>query len=242
MQNVFHSPLESLTWQRAVWHPGICLMNAILFGASGMVGQGVLRECLLDPGVEKICSIGRSTTGQAHPKLTEIVHRDIADLTPIQDRLKAYDACFFCLGVTSVGINEAEYRHVTYDYAVGAAGTLAELNPGMTFVFISGAGTDSGGRQMWARVKGETENALLRMPFEAAYMFRPAFIQPLHGIQSKTALYRVLYKILAPLNPLLLKFLPKYATTSEILGRAMIKAARQGAPKRVLESADINAL
>ncbi|HVO96805.1 MAG TPA: hypothetical protein VMT15_02010 [Bryobacteraceae bacterium] len=217
-------------------------MNAILFGASGMVGQGVLRECLLDPGIEKILSIGRSATGQTNPKLTEVLHRDIADLTPIRDRLSGYDACFFCLGVSSVGMKEADYRHVTYDYAVGAARTLAELNPGMTFCFISGAGTDSAGRQMWARVKGETENALLQMPFKAAYMFRPGFIQPLHGIQSKTALYRILYKILAPLNPLLLKYLPKYATTSEILGRAMIKAARQGAPKRVLESADINAL
>lgn len=207
-----------------------------------MVGQGVLRECLLDPGVEKVLSIGRSASGQSHPKLMEIVHRDIADLTPIRDRLAGYDACFFCLGVTSVGMSEADYRHITYDYAVGAARTLAELNPGMTFVFISGAGTNAGGRQMWARVKGETENALLQIQFKAAYMFRPGFIQPLHGIQSKTALYRVLYQILAPLNPLLLKFFPKYATTSEILGRAMIKAVRQGAPKRVLESADINAL
>lgn len=217
-------------------------MNAILFGASGMVGQSVLRECLLDPGVEKVLSIGRNTTGQSHPKLTEIVHRDIADLTSIRDQLAGYDACFFCLGVSSVGMNEADYRRITYDYAVGAARTLAELNPGMTFCFISGSGTNSASRQMWARVKGETENALLRMPFKAAYMFRPGFIQPLHGIRSKTPLYRALYTILAPLNPLFLKFLPNYATTSEILGRAMIKSARQGAPKSVLESADINRL
>jgi uncharacterized protein YbjT (DUF2867 family) len=217
-------------------------MNVILFGASGMVGQGVLRECLLDPDVEKILSIGRSRTGLQHAKLREIVHQDIANLAPIEDQLRGYDACFFTLGVSSAGMKEADYRRITYDLTLGAARTLAALNPEMTFIYVSGMGTDSAGRSMWARVKGETENALLRLPFKAAYMFRPGFIQPLHGIKSKTALYRIPYAILGPFNSLFLKFFPKYATTTEVLGRAMIKAARQGAPKKVLESQDINAL
>jgi uncharacterized protein YbjT (DUF2867 family) len=215
-------------------------MNVILFGASGMVGQGVLRECLLDPAIEKVLSIGRSKTGQQHPKLREIIHINIADLTPIEDQLTGYDACFFTLGVSSAGMKEADYRRITYDLTLGAAQTLVKLNPEMTFIYISGAGT--GGSTMWARVKGETENALLRLPLKAAYMFRPAFIQPLHGIKSKTALYRIPYAILGPFNSLILKFFPKYATTTEVLGRAMIKAARDGAPKRILESQDINAL
>ena len=205
-----------------------------------MVGQGVLRECLLDPSVEKVLSIGRSKTGQQHPKLREIIHTNIADLAPIEDQLTGYDACFFTLGVSSVGMKEADYRRITYDLTLSAAQTLVKLNPEMTFIYISGAGT--GGSSMWARVKGETENALLRLPFKAAYMFRPGFIQPLHGVKSKTALYRIPYAILGPFNSLFLKFFPKYATNTEVLGRAMIKAARQGAPKRVLESQDINAL
>jgi uncharacterized protein YbjT (DUF2867 family) len=217
-------------------------MNVILFGASGMVGQGVLRECLLDPGVEKILSIGRSRTGREDPKLREIVYQGIANLGPIEDQLRGYDACFFTLGVSSAGMKEADYRRVTYDLTLGAARTLAALNPEMTFIYVSGMGTDSAGRSMWARVKGETENALLRLPFKAAYMFRPGFIQPLHGIKSKTALYRIPYAILGPFNSLFLKFFPKYSTTTEVLGRAMIKAARQGAPKKVLESQDINEL
>jgi uncharacterized protein YbjT (DUF2867 family) len=214
-------------------------MNVILFGASGMVGQGVLRECLLDPGVEKVLSIGRSRTGQQHAKLREIVHADIANLTPIEDQLTGYDACFFTLGVTSVGMKEADYRHITYDLTLGAARTLAALNPEMTFVYVSGRGTDSNGRSMWARVKGETENALFGLPFKAAYMFRPAFILALDGIKSKTAIYRILYPMLVPFSKLLSS---DYATNTEVVGRAMIKAARVGAPKKVLESRDINEL
>jgi uncharacterized protein YbjT (DUF2867 family) len=217
-------------------------MNVILFGASGMVGQGVLRECLLDPAVEKVLSIGRSRTGQQHAKLREIVHPDIGNLEPVENELRGYNACFFTLGVSSVGMKEADYRRITYDLTLGAARTLAALNPGMTFVYVSGMNTDSNGKSMWQRVKGETENALLQLPFKAAYMFRPGFIQPLHGVRSKTALYRIPYAILGPFNSLLLKIFPKYATTTEILGRAMIKAARQGAPKPILESQDINAL
>jgi uncharacterized protein YbjT (DUF2867 family) len=217
-------------------------MNVILFGASGMVGQGVLRECLLDPDVGKILSIGRSTIGQSDDKLREIVHKDVANLEPIAQELTGYDACFFTLGVSSFRMKEADYRRITYDLTLGAAKTLARLNPALTFIYVSGAGTDSSGSAMWMRVKGETENALLALPFKAAYMFRPGFIQPLHGIRSKTALYRLPYAILGPFNSLFLKFFPKYATTTEVLGRAMIKAARYGAPKKILESQDINAL
>jgi uncharacterized protein YbjT (DUF2867 family) len=209
-----------------------------------MVGQGVLRECLLDPDVETVLSIGRSRTGRQHAKLREIVHKDIAHLAPIEDRLSGYDACFFTLGVSSAGMSEAAYRPLTYDLTLKVANTLVKLNSSMTFIYVSGMGTDSteSGRTMWARVKGQTENALLRMPFKAAYMFRPGFIQPLHGIKSRTALYRVLYAILGPFTPLLRKLFPKYVTTTEVLGRAMIKTARDGAPKKVLESQDINAL
>lgn len=208
-----------------------------------MVGQGVLRECLLDPEVESVLVIGRSTTGQQHAKLREIVHKDLYDFSPIEPELRGLDACFFCLGVASAGMKEEDYRRVTYDITMAAAQTLLKLNPGMTFLFVSGAGTDSTekGSAMWARVKGATENALLQMPFKAAYMFRPGFIQPLHGIKSKTKLYRFFYAISGPLFPLLRRF-PKYVTTTEQLGRAMLKVVRRGYPKPILESGDINSL
>jgi uncharacterized protein YbjT (DUF2867 family) len=209
-----------------------------------MVGQGVLRECLLDPEVQSVLSIGRSASGRKHPKLREIVQKDVADLGPVEDQLSGYDACFFTLGVSSAGMSEAAYRLITYDLTLKVAHRLLKLNPGMSFIYVSGLGTDSteSGRTMWSRVKGQTENALLHLPFKAAYMFRPGFIQPLHGIQSRTALYRIPYIVLSPVIPLLRKFFPKYVTTTEVLGRAMIKAARSGAPKKVLESQDINAL
>jgi uncharacterized protein YbjT (DUF2867 family) len=217
-------------------------MNVLLFGATGMVGQGVLRECLLDPDVHAVLSIGRSATGQKHQKLRELVHQDFLDFSAVEKELSGFDACFFCLGVTSVGMTEESYYRTTYDFTIAAAQTLARLNPGMTFIYVSGMGTDSSehGRSMWARVKGKTENALLRLPFKAAYMFRPAGIVPLHGIRSKTRLYRVFYAVLTPLLPLLQKSFPKYVTTTEQVGRAMIKIAKQGAPKRVLENSDIN--
>jgi len=203
-----------------------------------------LRECLLDPDVESVLSVGRSATGQQHVKLRELVHRDFLDFSPIESELAGFDACFFCLGVSSAGMKEEAYRRITYDFTMAAARTLARLNPNMTFVYVSGMGTDSSerGRTMWARVKGQTENALLRMPFQAAYMFRPGVIVPLHGIKSRTALYRIPYMLMAPLLPLLEAAFPKYVTTTERLGRAMIHVAKQGAAKAVLESSDINAV
>ena len=160
------------------------VMNVVIFGATGMIGQGVLRESLLDPEVQRVVTVGRSPTGQQHAKLEEIVHADLFDLSAIEPKLANLDACFFCLGVSSAGMSEAEYTRVTYDLAMSAATTLARLNPQMTFVFISGVGTDSTeqGRTMWARVKGRTENAILRLPFRRAYTFRPGYIQPMHGI------------------------------------------------------------
>ncbi len=216
-------------------------MNVILFGATGMVGQGVLRECLLDPDVESVLSIGRSATGQQHPKLRELVHKDLLDFSGVDDQLSGFHACFFCLGVSSAGMTEENYRRVTFDITIAAARTLVRLNPGMTFLYISGMGTDSSekGRSMWARVKGQTENELLRMPFKAAYMLRPGVIVPLHGIKSKTKLYQAFYTATGPLLRLSAALFPNYVTTTERLGLAMIKIAKHGAPKRVLEPADI---
>jgi uncharacterized protein YbjT (DUF2867 family) len=218
-------------------------MNVILFGATGMVGQGVLRECLLAPDVQKVSSVVRSATGQHDEKLQELIHKDFWNFSDVVPELSGFDACFFCLGVTSSGMKEDDYRRVIYDITMAAAKTLVKLNANMTFVFVSGAGTDSTehGRVMWARVKGQTENALLRLPFKAAYMFRPGGIQPLHGITSKTKSYRILYALTRPLLPLLTLF-PKYMTTTEKLGRAMLEVARHGYPKQILESADINSV
>jgi len=219
-------------------------MKVILFGATGMVGQGVLRECLLDADVESVLVIGRSPTGQRHAKLREIIHDDFLDYSAIESELRGYDACFFCLGVSSVGMNEERYRHLTYDITLAAARTLARLNPQMAFVYVTGRGTDSSekGSLMWARVKGKTENDLLKLPFKAAYMFRPGGIQPLHGIRSKTAWVQAIYVAAAPLLSLLNRVAPKYMTTTEQVGRAMIKVARAGFARPVLESEDINSL
>ncbi len=218
-------------------------MKVLLFGATGMVGQGVLRECLLAPDVERVLAIGRGTTGQRHDKLRELVHEDFLDFTAIANQLTGWDACFFCLGVSSAGMTEQAYTRVTYDMTLAAARVLAAANPNMTFIYVSGAGTDSTaqGRSMWARVKGKTENALLALPFRAAYMFRPGFIQPKHGITSKTRLYRVVYLVARPLAPILALF-PGIATTTEKVGKAMLRVAREGAPDKIVESRAINAL
>ncbi len=218
-------------------------MKVILLGATGMVGQGVLRECLLDPGVERVLTLGRTVTGQQHAKLQEIAHKDMTNLSAIESRLAGYDACFFCLGVSSLGMSEEDYRRITYDLTIAVAQTLVRLNPVMTFIYVSGTGTDSTeqGRSMWARVKGKTENDLLKM-FKAAYMFRPGYIQPLHGIRTKTRLYAAIYAVIKPLYPLLKLLFPNYVTTTECIGKAMIKVTRQGYAKKWLENADINEL
>jgi uncharacterized protein YbjT (DUF2867 family) len=217
-------------------------MKVILFGATGMVGQGCLRECLLDADVETVLAVGRSPTGVQNAKLREIVHDNFLDFSAIESQLAGYDACFFCLGVSSVGMSEERYRHLTYDLTLAAATTLSKLNPGMVFVYVTGQGTDSTeqGRLMWARIKGKTENDLLKLPFKAAYMFRPAGIQPLHGVKSRTAWVQAIYVVASPLLTWLNRVAPKYMTTTEQVGRAMIKVARDGYPKPVLESEDIN--
>lgn len=219
-------------------------MKIMIFGASGMVGQGVLRECLLDVGIDKVLSVGRSASGSTHAKLNDVVLADITRLGNIADALRGYDACFFCLGVSSAGMTEERYTALTYDLTLTVARALVAINPAMRFIYITGAGTDSSeqGRSMWARVKGRTENALLALPFKSAHMLRPAIIQPMHGIRSKTALYRLAYVLLAPVMPLFKRVFPGYFTTSEQIGRVMIHLAREGHPKRILETDDINAI
>jgi len=217
-------------------------MRVVVFGATGMVGQGVLRECLLEPGVESVLTIGRRATGQSDPKLRELVQADLLAFTPLEPQLVGIDACFFCLGVASAGMSEAAYTRVTHDIAMAAAQALLRTSPALTFVFVSGIGADATekGPVMWARVKGRTENALLRLPFKAVYVIRPAVIQPMHGIKSRTRLYRAFYTLSAPLMPLLRKLMPGYVTTTEKLGKAMLELARKGYEKKTLETADVN--
>jgi uncharacterized protein YbjT (DUF2867 family) len=214
-------------------------MKVILFGATGMVGQGVLRECLRDEGVEAVLAVSRSSTGTTHPKLRELVRKDLFDFGAAGTDLQGYDACFFCLGVSSAGMSEADYTHLTYDLTLGWARTLARVNPAMTFVYVSGAGTD--GKSMWARVKKRTEDALLAV-FPSAYMVRLSALRPMHGEVSKTRWTRIGYAVLGPLLPLVRAIAPGAVITTEELGRAMIRAARRGAPKRLLEGRDLRAL
>jgi uncharacterized protein YbjT (DUF2867 family) len=217
-------------------------MKVILFGATGMVGQGALRECVLDPGVERVLTIGRNATGQKHEKLRELVHPDLTDYSRVSGELAGYDACFFCLGISSSGVSEADYRRVTVDIAAAAGRILVHESPGMTFIFVSGTGSDQTGKSptMWARVKGEAENAILALPFKGAYVFRPGIIRPMHGITSRTRAYRVGYAVMAPFLPLLTALFPGQVTSTERIGRAMLNIARHGAPKRILETVDIN--
>jgi uncharacterized protein YbjT (DUF2867 family) len=211
-------------------------VRVILFGATGMVGQGVLRECLLDERVEAVLVVGRSPVGVTDPKVTEIVEEDLFALEPIT----GYDVCFFCLGVSSVGVAPEEYERITYRLTLSVAG---KLPANTTFVYVSGAGTDSTerGRVRWARVKGATENALAKLPLRT-FFFRPGYIQPLHGITSKTTLYRTLYRVVMPLYPVLRRVLPRMVTTTEDIGRAMIAVAVHGYQKHTLENTDITAV
>jgi uncharacterized protein YbjT (DUF2867 family) len=218
-------------------------MNVMLFGATGMVGQGVMRECLLDPEVHLLQTVGRTATGAQHPKLRETVHNDFWHYESLEAQLSGFHACFFCLGVTSSGMTEENYQRVTYGITLAAAEALSRLNPQMTFIYVSGSGTDTSerGRSMWARVKGKTENALLRLPFKGAYMFRPGIIQPLHGIKSSTPLYNVFYTLGKPLLPLLRLVIPDQILTTEQVGRAMLAVAKHGFSKQILKIKDIQA-
>ena len=219
-------------------------MKVLLFGASGMVGQGVLRECLLAPDVTEIVSVVRQASLSREPKVREIARSGdgMYDLTPIREELRDVDACFFCLGVSSLGMSEPEYTRLTYDLTLAAARTMVAANQRITFCYVSGVGTDSTerGRTMWARVKGKTENALLALPFSGAYMFRPGYIQPIGGVKSKTGWVQAAYTVLAPMYPILRPLLR--GTTTANFGRALIQVAANGYAKRILYSSDINAL
>jgi hypothetical protein len=206
-----------------------------------MVGQGALRECLRDPEVEQVVSVVRAPTGNIHEKLREIVHKDFLDFTPIENELTGLNACLYCLGVTSTGTKEEDYTRITYGFTIAAATTLLRLNPGMSFVFVSGTGADSTerGSTLWARVKGKTENTLLGMPFRSVYVFRPAMIQPLQGIKSKTASYRIIYGLIAPFLSAVRHLWPNYISTTQELGKALLVAAKRGTQKRVVEAGQI---
>jgi uncharacterized protein YbjT (DUF2867 family) len=218
-------------------------MKVLVLGATGMVGRGVLRECLLDTGVEKVITVGRSIAGIQDPKLHEIVNVSFEDYSSIEHELMGIDACFFCLGVSSAGMKEADYHRLTYGFTLSAARMLSRINPGMTFIYVSGQGTDSAqtGRVMWARVKGKTENALLQLPLNA-FMFRPGIIEPMDGIRSRTTSYRIGYILAKPLLPLLRRAFPNQVLTTRDIGRAMLAVARGKSDKQILETADIRAV
>ncbi|ULA64301.1 MAG: hypothetical protein LZF86_120022 [Nitrospira sp.] len=219
-------------------------MNILIFGATGMVGQGVLHECLTAPDVDQVMTVGRTPVEQTHSKLKQLVQADPMALDTCEQELQGFDACFFCLGVSSSGMSEAAYRRITYDVTLHAATVLARVNPGMCFIYVSGAGTDSSeqGRSMWARVKGKTENDLQKLPFRGVYLFRPGVIQPLHGIQSKTSSYRIFYRLANPFLSLIRRVCPSAITTTADIGQAMLHAARQGDARRIIEAKDINRL
>ena len=216
-------------------------MNVLLFGATGMVGQGALHSCLLDPTVTRVVSVSRRATGKSDPKLREVVQSDVTDLAALAPELKTIDACLFTLGVSSLGMSEEEYSRMTYDLTMRVAVQLVRANPSMTFVYVSGRSTDSTekGSAMWARVKGRLENALLKLGFARAYMFRPGAIIPEHGIRSSTGWYNALYAITKPLFPIVRRLSPTFATTSDQISRAMITVARDGYSKPILEMEDI---
>ncbi|MBP6731268.1 MAG: epimerase [Chitinophagales bacterium] len=215
-------------------------LRVIITGTTGMVGEGVLLEALSNPAVEQVLVINRKPLGRTHPKLKEIIHPNFYDITPIQEQLKGYNACFFCLGTSSMSMNETDYTKVTYTLTLHVANVLLKQNPGMTFIYVSGAGTDSTekGRTMWARVKGKTENDLLALGFKDAYAFRPGLMQATEGQRNLLPAY----KYLAWLAPTLVRFFPSFASTLAQVGQAMIVAATKGSPKKVLEVKDIIAL
>jgi uncharacterized protein YbjT (DUF2867 family) len=213
-------------------------MKVVIFGATGMVGQGVLRECLLAPDVEEVVAVIRTPTGVRHSKLREIKLADFGDMTPIKDDLAGADACFYCLGVSSIGLDEAEYSVISYDYPMAAARAFAEVSPEAVFVYVSGAGTDPDSRRMWSRVKGRAEQDIIAL-LPHGYAFRPAIIRPTHGARSKTRFINSIYTVVAPLLTLMERLAPKFVTSSDRLGRAMLRAARTGFPSHVVENADL---
>lgn len=215
-------------------------IRAIILGSTGMVGEGVLHHCLKHPEVKSILAINRRSSGVEHEKFREIIHQDFYDFSAIDNQLAGFNACYFCMGVSSLGMKEADYRNITYDLTMHVANTLVKSNPDMTFCYISGAGTDSSenGRSMWARIKGKTENDLLKLPFKAAYMFRPGYIQPIKGLKNT---YKM-YKVLSPFYPLWKILFPKYVCTLEDVGLAMIHVVLKGSDKQVLECKDISLL
>jgi uncharacterized protein YbjT (DUF2867 family) len=219
-------------------------MKVVIFGATGMVGSGLVLECLDDPRVESVLIIARSRSGVTHPKLRELIHADLFDLSAVRGHLKDLDACFWCLGVSSVGMEEPEYRRLTHDLTVNVAEVLVAESPRMTFCFVSGEGADSTeqGKTMWARVKGAAENAVLRMPFQAAYVFRPGYIQPMRGVRSRTRLYNAFYAFSKSLYPMFKLVAAKHVTTTEELGKAMIEAAANGYSQRIIDSKDVHVL
>jgi uncharacterized protein YbjT (DUF2867 family) len=214
-------------------------MKVILFGATGMVGQGALRECLRSDEVENVLTVSRSPSGQTHPKMRELLLKDLFNFEAVGKELQGFDACFFCLGVSVAGMNEADYTRLTYDLTLDWARLLAEINPAIAFIYVSGAGT--GGQAMWARVKKRTEDALLAL-FPNGFMFRLAALRPMNGEVSKTRWTRISYTLLGPLLPLVRAIAPGAVITTEELGRAMIRVAREGASKHVLENRDLIAL
>jgi hypothetical protein len=218
-------------------------MKVILFGSTGMIGQGVLMECLKNPQVESVLAVNRRGASITHPKLKELVHKDFSDFTSLIPAFASYDACFFCLGISAIGLSENEYSKITFELTARVGETLLKANRNITFCYISGAGTDSSekGRAMWARVKGKTENTLLAMSFKKAYMFRPGYIQPLKGIKSRTTWYNIIYFIFKPLY-FILKPFKGMVTDTESMAKAMIHAALHGYDKKIIESADINIL
>ncbi|MBI5512534.1 MAG: NAD(P)H-binding protein [Deltaproteobacteria bacterium] len=219
-------------------------MKIILFGATGMIGQGVLKVALEDPGVERVLAVVRSPLDEQHPRLLALEHKDFKDYTALAGELVGYDACLFCLGVSAGGMSEAEYTAVTYDVTVAAAKAVLAASPGARFLYVSGAGTDSSerGRAMWARVKGRTENTLLALPFKGVHMLRPGIIQPTDGIVSKTPAYRYAYAAMGWLLPLAKALAPRHIITTRELARAMLAVARGGSALKVLEAPDLIAL
>lgn len=217
-------------------------MRVVIFGATGMVGGGVLLEALASPEVESVLVVARASTGRTHPKLREILHPDFLDFTALRTEFATVDACFWCLGVSSLGLDEAAYRRVTHDYTLAAARVMVAANPKMAFCLVTGVGTDPESRTMWARVKGETERDILALGFRTACAFRPGFIQPVNGVRSRTRLYQLFYDLFGLLMPVLRRVAPGYVTTTANIGRAMLRVAADGAPRAILDPAEINAL